>query len=370
MPRTCLYENHLKAGATMVDFHGWEMPIRYTQIPQEHQKVRLSAGLFDLCHMGRLEFSGPGAEEWVQSVVTTDVSRIEIGHARYSLICDPNGGIIDDIIIYRLPKSLFLVVNASNRDTVKPWFEEHKGGRDAELTDRSEELGMLSIQGPQYVRILTPLVEWTEHALGKLPYYHIMKAKILGKRAFLATTGYTGENGFEIYLPSEAAPEFWDKLLETGNGLVAPIGLGARDTLRVEAGMPLYGNELTRETNPFEAGLGFAVKLQKPIPFIGQEALARLGAEGPKRKLVGLRIFSKKVARQGMPIYNGEPAVGIVTSGIPSPTLGFPIAMGYVDKNTQVSDNLEVDVRGTRVQARLEPLPFFSRTRHKAAHAL
>jgi aminomethyltransferase len=372
MERTPLYELHLQAGATMVDFHGWEMPIRYGQIPAEHQKVRLSAGLFDLCHMGRLEVSGRDASRWLQGLITNDLEAMVPAEARYSLITNEEGGILDDVIVYRLESSVLLVVNASNREKVLAWMESRRPpGIDAALVDRTREWAMVSVQGPQSVRILTPLVRLTDLSGWDLfDYYRISKAEALGRPVMISRTGYTGEDGFEIYHPAELAPALWGAILEAGGARIGPIGLGARDTLRLEAGMPLYGNELDESTNPFEARLGFAVKLKKSTPFVGQQALQGIQDRGIARRLVGFRVDSRKVARQGMPILRGEETVGKVTSGIPSPTLGFPIALGYLDSRVTEPEGLLVDIRGARSRVIPEPLPFFSRTRRRGDRAL
>ncbi len=370
--RTPLYDAHVRAGATMVDFHGWEMPIRYSQIPVEHQKVRLSAGLFDLCHMGRLEVTGRDAVRWVNGLITNDLEAMKPGDARYSFMVNEKGTILDDLIVYRMEDTVLVVANASNREKIVAWMNAHKpADADATLVDRTREWAMVSVQGPQAVRILTPLVRLTDlGAWDLLDYYKITRAETLGKPVLLARTGYTGEDGFEIYHPAELGPDLWDTILEAGGARIAPIGLGARDTLRLEAGMPLYGNELDETVIPYEAGLGFAVKLKKAAPFIGRDALAEAQAKGVSRRIVGFRVDSRKVARQGMPIYRGEEKVGTITSGIPSPTLGFPIAMGFLDSKVTEPDGLVVDIRGARARIIPEPLPFFSRTRRRGDRAL
>jgi len=356
----------------MVDFHGWEMPIRYGQIPQEHQQVRLSAGLFDLCHMARIELTGRDAAAWVNGVITNDLDAMKVGEARYSLVTNEAGGILDDILVYRLESSIMIVANASNREKVVGWMESRKpAGADATLHDRTFEWAMVSVQGPQSLRILTPLVRLLDvGAWDLLDYYHICRAEALGKEVLISRTGYTGEDGFEIYHPADLAIELWDSILEAGGARIAPIGLGARDTLRLEAGMPLYGNELDETVNPYEANLGFAVKLKKATPFIGAGALAEAKAKGVSRRIVGFHIDSRKIARQGMPIFRGEERVGTITSGIPSPTLGFPVAMGFLDSKVVDPEGLVVDIRGVRARIIPEPLPFFSRTRRRGDRAL
>lgn len=377
--RTVLFDEHLALDAVIVDFHGWEMPVRYGSIPEEHQRVRETAGLFDLGHMGRLLLRGPDAEAWLQRVLTNDTSLLEVGDARYTLICAEDGGIIDDAIIYRLPEEWFLVVNASNRPRVIQWLEQHRDGADAELVDASADQAMIAIQGPRARQFATPLFESPSRDWADLGYYQILSATFDGKPARVARTGYTGEDGYEIYVPSDLGPELWRRLLAAGGDDIAAIGLGARDTLRLEAGMALYGNEIDETTTPYDAGLGFAVKLDKAVPFIGRERLRQVKADGPRLRLRGFRVDGRRIARQGMTIFAQDDEVGRITSGAPSPTLGVPIAMGHLE--TSYADRLEsalasggdsvpepeVDLRGRREKLLPEVLPFFSRTRKKGA---
>ena len=228
----------------LIDFHGWEMPVRYTSIPQEHQQVRESAGLFDLCHMGRLAISGPQAEEWLQALITNDTAAIETGNARYTLFCQEDGTILDDAIVYRLEESFLLVVNASNTTKIIDWMTSHRDGREAELEDLTRSEAMISIQGPDALACTTPLLEAPESAWDKLGYYQIISAQYESEPVLAARTGYTGEDGLELYLAGDPGVRLWRQLLETGGNRTAPIGLGARDTLRLEAGMPLYGNDI------------------------------------------------------------------------------------------------------------------------------
>ncbi len=369
MARTCLYSSHQNHGATIVDFHGWDMPIRYSTIPAEHQQVRESAGLFDLCHMGRLQVSGPDAEAWVESLVTLDVSKLALGSARYGFVCNEEGGILDDLIVYRLQDRLFIVVNASNREKVIAWFEKHKNGRNAELKDLSSELAMIAIQGPNSNEILSSGLGIDLKLLEEMAYYKISEGEILGTQGLLATTGYTGERGFEIFLPNEKAVEAWETLLKSAGPRLAPIGLGARDTLRVEAGMPLYGQELSESLSPYDAGLGPVVKLDKG-EFMGSTRLKAIKEQGASRKLVGVKIESKRIARTGMKVLQGEREIGEVTSGIPSPTLGHPVALISVTSDTDSSEDLFVDIRGKITPITPVALPFFSNTRKQASKAL
>jgi aminomethyltransferase len=357
---------HAESGAVIVDFHGWAMPLRYGSIPEEHLQVRASAGIFDLCHMGRLEFRGPAAELWVEGLITNELGAMAAGDARYTLIPNEKGGIIDDAIVYRLDDSVLLVVNASNRLGVKEWFEGRRPSGDAEMVDRTFDWAMIAVQGPAAVEIAAPLLGDFQRPIGELRYYQVCRARYSGQPALVARTGYTGEDGVEVFVPAELAERFWREVLAAGGERIRPIGLGARDTLRLEAGMPLYGNELDEGTHPFEARLGFAVKLDKPTPFAGQKALRRLKAESLVRRLQGFRVDGKRVARQGMRIYFGDRQVGSITSGAPSPTLGYPIAMGYLAESAApAAGDLRVDLRGRREALHIETLPFYSRTRKK-----
>lgn len=368
---TALVDLHREAGATLVDFHGWEMPLRYRTIPEEHRQVREAAGLFDLGHMGRLVFIGPDAEAWLERILSVEVGRLRAGRAKYGLILNERGTPIDDAIVYRREGDWLLVVNASNRARVVAWIEAHRTGTDARLEDHTREDAMIAVQGPEspalIARVLAePLKAWSE-----LRYYEITTAAFAGPSgpigAGVARTGYTGEDGFEVFLPAEAAPAFWQAVLAEGGERVSPVGLGARDTLRLEAGMPLYGNEIDESTDPFEAGLDFAVHLDKPVDFIGRDALRRVRERGPGRHLRGFRLDGRRIPRQGMSIILDGAEVGTITSGAPSPTLGFPIAMGYLatEAENEGADRLELDLRGRREPIRLHPLPFYSRTRKK-----
>jgi aminomethyltransferase len=380
LEHTALYSTHRAAGATLVDFQGWSMPVRYGAIPDEHVHVRTHAGLFDLGHMGRLELIGPDATRFVDRVQTNHYAAMRPGDARYTLILNERGTTIDDAIVYKLPiddaaSRVFVVVNAGNRAEVMRWFGAHRGELNVEVKDRSAELGMIALQGPEAVSILPRALEFEDGAgIAEQKYYSIALARFEGEILGVARTGYTGEDGFELYPARDQVETLWNRLLEVGGDAVRPIGLGARDTLRLEAGMPLYGHELDSTTTPLEAGLGFAVRWKKPEPFVGQEALEELrreqGSTGPARRLVGLRVEGRRVARQGMTLHPGgghELEVGRVTSGAPSPTLGYPIAFAYLEGNRALEEDgtLEVDIRGRRHKVERHKTPFFSRTRRK-----
>jgi aminomethyltransferase len=355
----------------LIDFHGWEMPVRYTSIPEEHQQVRERAGLFDLCHMGRLDISGPQAEAWIQGLITNDILSMKPGDARYTLFCNDSGTILDDAIVYKLEETFLLVVNASNTGKIIDWMESRRSGLEAQLTDLTRIDAMIAIQGPEAFACATHLLEAPEIAWDQLGYYQITPARYESAPVLAARTGYTGEDGLELYIGAEAGVRLWRDLLETGGKRTGPIGLGARDTLRLEAGMPLYGNDIDETTDPYCAGLGFAVKLDKEAPFPGKERLREIKEAGPGQKLCGFIVQSRRIARGGMEIFSGADRVGRITSGAPSPTVQQPIAMGYLDcpylellAAGQAPDP-EVDVRGKREKLKLEHLPFFSRKRKK-----
>ncbi len=363
MLRTSLYERHVAAGARLIEFGGWEMPVQYTGILEEHRAVRERAGLFDLSHMGELWVGGPGAGAALAHALVTDPPRLAVGRAHYAMITAADGGIIDDLIVYRTGETQFLVVpNAGNREAVTTALRERLSGFDAALDDASLRTALVAIQGPLALGILGPL---TDVDLGPLRYYGIAEGHVAGLPVWIARTGYTGEDGFELFLAWDDAPAVWDALLAAGGPLgLVPVGLGARDTLRLEAGMPLYGNDLDRAVNPYEAGLGRVVKLDKAGDFVGRAALERVAASGPRRRLAGLIVRGRGIARHGYPVYRrGEAeACGVVTSGTASPTLGLPIAMAHLPPDDCAPGTIvECGVRDARVAAEVVPLPFYQR---------
>ena len=360
---TPLLERHVALGARMVDYAGWLMPVQYAGIIEEHRAVRERAGLFDLSHMGELFVDGPDAGPALALALITDPPSLAVGRAHYSMICAPDGGIIDDLIVYRLGEEQYLVVaNAANTAVVSDALAERLEGARVVLDDRSRDTALVAIQGPASRGILAPL---TTADLGSLHYYAITEAAVAGVPALVARTGYTGEDGFELFVEWERAAEVWDAVAAAGSAAgLAPVGLGARDTLRLEAGMPLYGNELDRETDPFQAGLGRVVKLDRDADFVGRTALARVAAEGPRRRLVGLAMRGRGIARHGYPVFVDGVETGHVTSGTQSPTLGIPIAMAYVAPGAaEAGTMLDVDIRGQRVSAEVVRLPFYTRPR-------
>ena len=363
--RTELYEEHAKLGATFTDFGGWDMPLKYGSELAEHRSVREAAGLFDLSHMGEIWVGGPEAVAFMNTALVGDFSKLRIGKAKYSVICDERGGIIDDLISYRLAEHQFLVVpNAGNAPVVARVLAERAAGFDVTVTDASAETSLIALQGPASEQVLIDILPAAQHAaLRDLPYYAAIEATVADTDVLLARTGYTGEDGFELYVPNESATELWRQLLEAGDahGLL-PAGLAARDSLRLEAGMPLYGNELSRETTPFEAGLGPIVSFAKPEPFVGREALERVKQEGPNMVLVGLRGLGRRAGRGGYTVHAGDAVVGRITSGQPSPTLGYPIALAYVEPEyVAVGTPLTVDLRGKMEQVEVVALPFYRR---------
>jgi len=360
---TPLHERHEALGARLIDFAGWLMPVQYTGILEEHRAVRERAGLFDLSHMGELFVVGPEAGAALAAALVSNPPALADGRAQYSMIVAADGGILDDLIVYRLAPERFLVVaNASNAQVVSDLLAERIRSFKAVLDDRSLATALVAIQGPLSVEILRPL---TDVDLDALHYYAIGEGTVAGVAALVARTGYTGEDGFEIFVDTAHAGAVWDALMAAGRDRgLRPIGLGARDTLRLEAGMPLYGNELDAATNPFEAGLGRVVKLDKPDDFVGRAALERVARDGVARKLVGIVLRGRGIARHGYPIHSGERVTGVVTSGTQSPTLGQAIAMGYVaTADAEPGTMIDVEIRGQRVPAEVVALPFYRRAR-------
>jgi aminomethyltransferase len=364
---TPLLESHRAAGARLVEFAGWLMPVQYSGIIDEHRTVRSAVGLFDVSHMGEVFFEGPQAVAAVQRVVTADVGRLRDGDAVYTVICRPSGGIVDDCIVYRRrADQLFIVVNASNEEKDYTWFAEHAGGI-AQVTNRSADFGLIAVQGPKAVATLLAL---TKLDLAAVKPFGFVDGEIAGVKATAARTGYTGEDGFEVFTAPGDTPRVWAALLDAGRRHgVKPAGLGARDTLRLEARMCLYGNDITDETTPLEAGLAWTVKLDAG-DFIGRDALRKQLAEGVTRKLVGFTIKERAIARHEYAIH-APPAeagaapgarIGTVTSGTSSPTLGYAIGMGYVTADlARPGQELVVDCRGKPATAVVVKGPFYKR---------
>jgi aminomethyltransferase len=375
LARTPLSAVHESLSATMTDFAGWQMPLRYRSETAEHNAVRTAAGLFDLSHMGELRVTGDEAAAALDYALVSDISAIRPGRAKYTMIVAADGGVIDDLIVYRLEGQDFLVVaNASNALTVAAELTERTSasGLAAQVTDRTSDYALIAIQGPLAAGILSGL---TDTDLTELRYYAGYPAEVTGRKVLLARTGYTGEDGFEIFTDPQDATALWTALTEAGQeaGLI-PAGLAARDSLRLEAGMPLYGNELGRQLTPYDAGLGRVVKLDKASDFVGRAALTSKSTQPREHVLVGLSGLTRRVPRHGFPVlWDGAPA-GTVTSGGHSPTLGRPIAMAYLnaDAAEQAQESMEsghpdgngrlaIDIRGSAEPAELIPLPFYRR---------
>lgn len=358
MKQTPLYGRHKALGAKVIDFGGWAMPVQYSGILDEHKTVREAAGIFDVSHMGEVWFRGPRAAEAVQRLVTNDVGKLADGGAMYTCACRPTGGIVDDLIVYRQHGDSFLiVVNASNVEKDFGWFQEQAGSL-CEIVNRSDEFGLLAVQGPKAVALVQSLAD---APVAELKSFTFRPATVAGVATQVARTGYTGEDGFEIFVAAGDVGNVWDALLDAGAAVgLKPIGLGARDTLRLEAKLSLYGNDIDEEHTPHEAGLTWVVKGKG---FIGEEALARQKAEGLTRKLVGFVMKERGTARHGYPIVDESgTAVGVVTSGSVGPTVGANIGMGYVPTAlAQAGTRLHIDCRGKTAAAEVVNGPFYKR---------
>jgi aminomethyltransferase len=401
--RTALYDWHVAHGGRMVDFGGWLMPMQYSSIVQEHQITRTAAGLFDISHMGRLHFSGAGVAKFLDSLLTRRVIDMHAGQIRYSLICNQQGGILDDVLIYCLddsesddsesddseqqsifpPKaqlsreqnpslSFQMVVNASNRKKIVDWLTHHlESGElsadsqtfdDVQFQDLTHQSAMIAVQGPKAIALLDPLLDCDLEAIR---YYHGMPGQFAQWPCYITRTGYTGEDGCELIVANEDGTRTWETILERGNEMgVCPVGLAARDTLRLEAAMPLYGHELSEQTNPIQAGLGFALNL-KNREFIGRDAIVNIQAENHQPMRIGLQLDGKRVPRAGHVILQEGQPIGEVTSGTYSPTFEHPIAMGYVKQVAGApGTTLSIDIRGKHHPAVVIPLPFYTRGKH------
>jgi aminomethyltransferase len=363
--RTPLHGWHVAHGARMVDFAGWSMPVQYHSIVEEHLATRRSVGLFDISHMGRLIIDGTDAGRFLGSLLTRRIDDMTPGQVRYSLVCNPAGGVLDDVLVYQiqLPEGGLsgygLVVNASNRAKIVAWLNEHRRGYDVGVDDKTNDYAMIAVQGPRAIELLDAT---SEFELTSLRYYSGVMTRVASFRAFVSRTGYTGEDGCEIICDAADAGIIWTRLFERAEAFGGcAVGLAARDTLRLEAGMPLYGHELTEQINPVQAGLSFAVNLRNH-EFVGREALAAAQANETLPVRVGLQLEGKRPARDGAVILQSDSAVGSVTSGTFSPTFERPIAMGYVKPTASaLGTPLAVDIRGQHHAARVVPLPFYQR---------
>lgn len=354
--RTPLYHHHVNHQAKIIDFHGWEMPVQYQSIVQEHHAVRTNAGVFDVSHMGEFVVEGTDARSFVQYLVTNDVERLETGRAMYTPMTNETGGTIDDLLVYQLSNTKYmLVVNAGNIAVDYAWIEGHAKAFDVSLRDISETTALVAIQGPQALSMLRAL---TDTDVSVIKPFTFVTATVANVQTLVSRTGYTGEDGFEIYVSSADAGQVFEELVHRG---AVPCGLGARDTLRLEARLPLYGNELNLETSPLEAGLSPFVKLDKG-DFIGRAALAAQKEAGLERKLVGIEMEGKGIPRMGYTVWDGDQQIGVVTSGTMSPTLQKPVALALVNMAfTDVGASFEIDIRGKRHAAHVIKTPFYKR---------
>lgn len=364
LKRTPLFEVYAKYGAKTIDFGGWELPVQFSSIKEEHEAVRTKAGLFDVSHMGEIEVKGTDSLNFLQKVLTNDVSKIKDGGAQYTAMCYENGGTVDDLLVYRKGENDYLlVVNAANIEKDFGWLTSHQFG-DVKLENISDETAQLALQGPLAEKVLQKL---TTTALSEIKFFKFQdNVDLKGVKALVSRTGYTGEDGFEIYCPSEDAVMLWDLILAAGKEEgVIPCGLGARDTLRFEATLPLYGQELSKDITPIEAGIGFAVKTDKEVEFIGQKVLKEQKEKGTFRKLVGIEMIDKGIPRHGYPVYVGEELVGEVTTGTQSPTLKKNIGLVLMKREyADIGTEVEVQVRKKRLKAKVVKTPFYKRERN------
>jgi aminomethyltransferase len=357
--RTPLHDWHARHGARFVPFSGWEMPVQYTGILEEHRATRTAAGLFDVSHMGEATVSGPQAAAFLDHVATNRMGDLGVGRARYTLLCAPDGGVVDDIIVYRTgPQSYLLCLNAGNTPVDLAWLRGHAKGFDCEFLDASANYAQLALQGPKAVEIAARLAPSTV-SLADVPRFSFVEILLSGASMLASRTGYTGEDGFEFYLPPGQAEAFADALLAAGADLgLKPCGLGARDSLRLEAGLPLYGHEISREISPLQAGLGWAVKLDKSGGFIGRDALAEEAAAGPARRVVFFMLDDRRVPRADMVVSADGKPVGRVLSGTVSPILNLPIGSALINRAALVANApLTVDIRGAAIPMRLAKPP-------------
>jgi len=360
LERTPLHDVHVGLGAKMAPFAGFEMPVQYpTGITTEHNAVRSGAGIFDVSHMGEFEIRGPGAVDFVNYVTSNDVAALEVGQIQYSTILNERGTIEDDCLVYRFADRIMMVVNASNRAKDLEHIARFVDRFDCTLKDISSDVALLALQGPAVVKLLQPL---TATGLASIAYYHFAEGTVAGVKAVISRTGYTGEDGFELYVDAADARKLWDVLLATGE--VTPAGLGARDSLRLEMGMALYGNDIDDTTSPLEANMGWVVKLKKG-DFVGRDAVARLKEQGVERKLVGFTIGERSFPRHGYPVYYQGEKVGTVLSGTVSPSLGIPIGTCYLPRAAATEGTaFEVEIRGKRLPATVVKTPFYKKGSH------
>lgn len=363
LKRTPLFEVYKEFGAKTVDFGGWELPVQFSSIKEEHEAVRTRAGLFDVSHMGEVEVKGKDSLSYLQKIVTNDVAKLQDGGAQYTAMCYENGGTVDDLLVYKIADEHYLlVINAANIEKDYKWLVNHADG-DVQLKNLSETTAQLALQGPAALKVLQQLTKTDLSIIGTFKFQN--DVEICGKKALISRTGYTGEDGFEIYCRTEDAVMLWREILTTGEKEgegVLPCGLGARDTLRFEATLALYGQELSPDISPLEAGIGFAVKLTKNANFIGKEALLKQKEQGLPRKLVGIEMIDRGIPRHGYPVFIGEQQIGEVTTGTQSPTLKKNIGLALLQTAySKFDQEIEVEIRGKRIKAKVVSTPFYKR---------
>ncbi|MBI3600918.1 MAG: glycine cleavage system aminomethyltransferase GcvT [Nitrospinae bacterium] len=361
LKRTPLYEIHKKLGAKIVDFAGWEMPVQYSTIMNEHRAVRSSAGIFDVSHMGEIEVRGRDALKALQLLTVNDVSRLKDNECQYSMMCNPDGWIVDDILIYRLSEEKFMLcVNASNTEKDYQWILKNlTAGWAVEAENISDTIGQISLQGKNAEAILQKV---SDADLSLIKYYCFRRCNVDGVDAIVSRTGYTGEDGFEVYVKNEYAVKIWDRLMESGKEYgIKPVGLGARDTLRLEMKYPLYGNDISEKNTPLEAGLEWVVKFNKG-DFIGKKSLQEQKKRGVRRKLIGFEMIERGIPRSHYAIFKGSRRIGDVTSGTMSPSLNKAIGIGYVQADmSNIGEEIEIDIRASYPKARIVKTPFYKK---------
>lgn len=363
LKRTPLFDEYLAYGGKTIDFGGWELPVQFSSIKEEHDAVRNRAGLFDVSHMGEIVVEGVGAQDYLQKILSNDISKIQIGGAQYSAMCYETGGIVDDLLTYRLDENRYLLcVNASNIDKDFEWMMKH-ATENVTITNRSDEYAQIALQGPLAEQVLQTL---TATDLKNIKYFKFQEnVEIAGHPVLVSRSGYTGEDGFELYGSPEAIKDLWNKILDAGKDQgVIPAGLGARDTLRFEAGLPLYGQELSKDISPLEAGIGFAVKLQKEPQFIGQEALIAQKEAGLPRKSVGVEMIGKGIARHGYKVFKDNVEIGEITTGTQLPLTKRNVGVALIDAQyAEIGIELEIEIRGKMIPAVTVATPFYKRSK-------
>ncbi len=361
LKRTPLFDVYAAYGGKTIDFGGWELPVQFSSIKEEHEAVRTRAGLFDVSHMGEIIVKGTGSEAFLQKLITNDVTKLAVGQAQYTAMCYTDGGIVDDLLVYKLEENHYLlVVNAGNIEKDFNWIKQHATD-EVELVNLSDSYGLLALQGPKAEKILQKL---TSTDLSSIKFFRFQdEVEVAGKKVLVSRTGYTGEDGFEIYASSEDVVDLWKEILAAGKEEgILPCGLGARDTLRFEACLPLYGQELSKDISPLEAGIGFVVKLQKEADFLGKEVLVEQKQNGIPRKSVGLEMTDKGIPRTGYPVYVGDKQIGFVTTGTQSPTFKKNIGLALIETAyTELGQEVEVEIRNKRLKAVTVATPFYKR---------